>query len=262
MNMRDRLLIAVLLGALGVGAQDLAAQTPAEPGRSADDAVEEIVITGFRRSLDVALDAKRADAGAIDMIVAEDIADFPDLNLAEAIQRVPGVSIQRDAGEGRQISVRGLGPEFTRIRLNGIEAMSANGGTDAAGGTNRARNFDFNTFASELFNAITVRKTANASTDEGSLGATVDLRTARPFDYQGYTLVTSLTGSYNDLSEDVDPRAAALISNTFGDRFGVLLSAAYTQRGLIDEGSSAVRWAVPSGGFGALAPGYTGTATL
>jgi iron complex outermembrane recepter protein len=262
MNMRDRLLIAVLLGVLGVGAQDVPAQTPAEPGRSADDAVEEIVITGFRRSLDVALDAKRADAGAIDMIVAEDIADFPDLNLAEAIQRVPGVSIQRDAGEGRQISVRGLGPEFTRIRLNGIEAMSANGGTDAAGGTNRARNFDFNTFASELFNAITVRKTANASTDEGSLGATVDLRTARPFDYQGYTLVTSLTGSYNDLSEDVDPRAAALISNTFGDRFGVLLSAAYTQRGLIDEGSSAVRWAVPSGGFGALAPGYTGAATL
>src|SRR5688572_25503048 len=243
MNMRDRLLIAVLLGALGVGAQDLAAQTPAEPGRSADDAVEEIVITGFRRSLDVALDAKRADAGAIDMIVAEDIADFPDLNLAEAIQRVPGVSIQRDAGEGRQISVRGLGPEFTRIRLNGIEAMSANGGTDAAGGTNRARNFDFNTFASELFNAITVRKTANASTDEGSLGATVDLRTARPFDYDGFTVATSLTGAYNDVSEEVNPRAAVLISNTFADdSFGALLSAAYTERNLIDEGSSTVRW--------------------
>ena len=97
------------------------------------------------------------------MIVAEDIADFPDLNLAESLQRVPGVVIARDAGEGRQISVRGLGPQFTRVRINGIEAMSANGSTDASGGTNRGRNFDFNTFASELFNNITVRKTASAS---------------------------------------------------------------------------------------------------
>ena len=118
------------------------------------------------------------------MIVAEDIADFPDLNLAESLQRVPGVVIARDAGEGRQISVRGLGPQFTRVRINGVEAMSANGGTDAAGGTNRGRNFDFNTFASELFNNITVRKTASADVEEGSLGATVDLRTGRPFDYR------------------------------------------------------------------------------
>ena len=154
------------------------------------EAVEEVVVTGFRASLNKALEAKQEQVGSIDMIVAEDIADFPDLNLAESLQRVPGVSIARDAGEGRNISVRGLGPQFTRVRINGIEAMSANASTDASGGTNRARNFDFNTFASELFTNLTVRKTASADVDEGSLGATVDLVVARPFDYADFTFVT------------------------------------------------------------------------
>jgi hypothetical protein len=177
--------------------------------------IEEVVVTGFRASLNKALEAKQDTVGSIDMIVAEDIADFPDLNLAESLQRVPGVVIARDAGEGRQISVRGLGPQFTRVRINGIEAMSANGSTDASGGTNRARNFDFNTFASELFTNLTVRKTSSADTEEGSLGATVDLHTGRPFDYDGLTIAGSLQGGYNDLSSEVNPRAAFLVSNTF-----------------------------------------------
>ena len=132
------------------------------------ESVEEVVVTGFRASLNKAIEAKKENAGSIDMIVAEDIADFPDLNLAESLQRVPGVAIARDAGEGRQISVRGLGPQFTRVRINGVEAMSANGSTDASGGTNRARNFDFNTFASELFTNLTVRKTASAASPYGA----------------------------------------------------------------------------------------------
>ena len=225
--------------AAGAAAQDAAstdATDRAEP-------IEEVVVTGFRASLNKALEAKQDTVGSIDMIVAEDIADFPDLNLAESLQRVPGVVIARDAGEGRQISVRGLGPQFTRVRINGIEAMSANGSTDASGGTNRGRNFDFNTFASELFNNITVRKTAAAETEEGSLGATVDLRTGRPFDYEGLTVAGSLQAGYNDLTEDTDPRAAFLISNTFADgKFGALLSVAYTSRKLQDDGSSTVRW--------------------
>src|SRR5690606_21025818 len=172
----------------------------AQEGNPAE--LEEIVVTGFRASLDVSLDMKRDAVSSIDAIVAEDIAKFPDLNLAESIQRIPGVSIARDAGEGRQVTVRGLGPQFTRVRVNGMEAMSANGGTDAAGGTNRDRSFDFNTFASELFTGITVRKTAAAEVEEGSLGATVDLRVARPFDYEDFTFATSIQGSYNDIGED------------------------------------------------------------
>jgi TonB-dependent receptor len=207
------------------------------------ESIEEVVVTGFRASLDKALEAKQQQVGAVDTIVAEDIADFPDLNLAESLQRVPGVAIARDAGEGRNISVRGLGPQFTRVRINGIEAMSANGGTDAAGGTNRGRNFDFNTFASELFNNITIRKSGAAEVEEGSLGATVDLQTARPFDYDGFTMAGSLQLGYNDLNEDSDPRAAFLISNTFADgKVGALVSVAYTERKLLDEGTSTVRW--------------------
>lgn len=248
---------------LGVVSCSAAAGAWAQATAPAQESLEEVVVTGFRGSLNLALDVKRDAVGSVDAIVAEDIADFPDLNLAESIQRLPGVSIARDAGEGRTITVRGLSPEFTRVRLNGMEAMSANGGTDAAGGTNRGRGFDFNTFASELFRSITVRKTASADVEEGSLGATVDLRTGRPFDFDGLTVVTSANGMYNDLSEDVAPRGAVLISNTWGDgRFGALLSAAYTERTLTDEGSSAVRWGLPSGGFGGLAPGYAGTASL
>jgi iron complex outermembrane recepter protein len=231
------------------------------------EAVEEVVVTGFRASLNKALDAKQDQVGAVDMIVAEDIADFPDLNLAESLQRVPGVVIARDAGEGRQISVRGLGPQFTRVRINGVEAMSANGSTDASGGTNRGRNFDFNTFASELFNNITVRKTASADTEEGSLGATVDLRTGRPFDYDGLTIAGGLQLGYNDLNEESDPRATFLVSNTFADgKFGALLSIAYTDRKLSDDGASTVRWqnngGAAGGSFAAINPAlYTGPIT-
>jgi len=236
----------------GAAAQDA---TPTEAPEGAET-IEEVVVTGFRASLNKALEAKQAQVGSIDMIVAEDIADFPDLNLAESLQRVPGVVIARDAGEGRQISVRGLGPQFTRVRINGMEAMSANGSTDATGGTNRGRSFDFNTFASELFNNITVRKTASAETEEGSLGATVDLRTGRPFDYDGFTVAGSVQAGYNDLTEDSDPRAAFLISNTFADgKFGALFSVAYSDRKLADDGSSTVRWQ-PNAGMGTLDPLY------
>src|SRR5690606_23951828 len=125
--------------------------------------IEEVVVTGsFRDSLANALNIKRGSAGAVDAIVAEDIADFPDLNLAESLQRIPGVAITRAGGEGRNISVRGLGPDFTRVRINGMEAVSTTGGTDSAGGTNRGRGFDFNTFSSDLFSSLIVRKTSSA----------------------------------------------------------------------------------------------------
>ena len=230
-------------------------------GEKATEELETIVVTGFRASLEVSLDMKRESAASVDTILAEDIAKFPDLNLAEAIQRIPGVAIARDAGEGRNISVRGLGPQFTRVRINGMEALSTAGGTDAAGGTNRSRAFDFNVFASELFNSISVTKTASAATEEGSLGATVDLLTGRPFDYKGNQFVTSFQAGYNDLSGEVDPRMALLASGQFADgTIGAMISIAYGERNLYDDGASTVRW--QSGGFGPLDPTYKGTPTL
>ncbi|RZJ01410.1 MAG: TonB-dependent receptor [Brevundimonas sp.] len=242
--------LAVALS-LGVGAA--AAQTaPQSPPQDATE-IDEVVVTGFRASLSAGLDAKKRENNMVDVIVAEDIADFPDLNLAESIQRVPGVSIDRDAGEGRTITVRGLGPDFTRTRINGMEAQATAGGTDSSGGANRGRGFDFNVFASELFNSITVRKTAAAETEEGSLGATVDLLATRPFDRKGFTAAASAQVGYNDLSEKYDPRYALLLSDTFGanDEFGALVSLAYSERNLLEEGFSSVRWAP------AAAPGST-----
>ncbi|WP_417450946.1 TonB-dependent receptor [Kordiimonas sp.] len=207
------------------------------------DSLEEIVVTGFRSSLQAALSAKRDSVGSVDAIMAEDIADFPDLNLAESLQRIPGVSIRREAGEGRNITVRGLGPQFTRVRVNGMEGLGTSGGTDSSGGANRSRQFDFNIFASELFNSLIVHKTAEASIDEGALGATVDLNTGRPFSYDGETIVVSAQGLYNDLSDKISPRASALYSNTWNDKtVGLLLAVSYSQRDILEEGASTVRW--------------------
>ncbi len=225
---------------------------PAEAEPAEENLVEEVVITGFRGSLNAAIDAKRSSAAAVDAIKAEDIADFPDNNLAESIQRVPGVSIARDGGEGRQITVRGLSPQFTRVRVNGMEGQSTVGGTDSSGGNNRTRSFDFNVFASELFNSITVRKTPSAEVEEGSLGATVDLQTSRPFDYKGFTVAASAQAGYNDLSRTISPRFAGLISDRFfDDRVGLLLSVAYSDRDFLEEGFGTVGYdqSTVNGGF-------------
>lgn len=252
--------------ALAGAAHAQTAPVPVQP-QTDDDAsqVDEVVVTGFRASLASAVSAKRRESGIVDVIKAEDIADFPDLNLAESLQRIPGVTITRSNGEGRSISVRGLGAEYTRVRVNGMEAIATTGGTANSGGTNRSRGFDFNMFASELFNSLTVRKSASADVEEGSLGATVDLQTARPFDYREPTLVLGVQGSYNDLARDVQPRVTLLASRTWMDgKFGALFSAAYEKRHILEEGANITRWSHggsngATGGFNAAStlPGYT-----
>ncbi|HYD12933.1 MAG TPA: TonB-dependent receptor [Allosphingosinicella sp.] len=254
---RTRILLGLLGSAAWLAATPAAAQdTVAQPAPAADalqpdagaadpaqDEGNEVVVTGFRQSLTAALNAKRQDTGIVDVIVAEDIADFPDQNLAESLQRIPGVAIDRDAGEGRQITVRGLGGDFTRVRLNQLEALATTGGTDSSGGANRSRAFDFNIFASELFSRLTVRKSASAEVDEGSLGATVDLQTGRPFDYNGFVMSASGQMVFNDLADEWSPRGAFLVSNTFADgTIGILASVAYSERNLFEEGFSSVRW--------------------
>lgn len=231
----------------------------ATPAENTVDTLDTVSVTGYRASVERALDIKRGEAGVVDAIVAEDIGKFPDLNLAESLQRIPGVVITRDAGEGRNISVRGLGPDFTRVRINGMEALTTVGSTDQNGGSNRGRGFDFNVFASDLFSQLIVRKTAQADVEEGSLGATVDLRTARPFDYDGFTLVASGQASYADMGDTTDPRVAGLIANTWADgKFGALLSVAYSERRALEEGSGSGRWArgTSNNGFNPASP-YT-----
>ena len=230
--------VGVSLVALSWGATASAQTKPAQPQEGEATQVDEIVVTGFRSSLQQALNIKRNEAGAVDAILAEDIADFPDQNLAEAIQRLPGVTIDRVNGQGTTISVRGLGADFTRTRINGLEAQAASGG-------NRNRSFDFSMFASELFNAIRVRKTQSAEIEEGSLGATVDLQTGRPLDFRtpGVSAAMSAQASYNDLSETTIPRLAGLLSWSNEDQtFGALLSVAYSERAPVLGSFNTTRW--------------------
>ena len=173
---------AILAAAAAARAQD--ASSPEASAPAAPQVVEEVVVSGYRMSLQNALEIKRMSDVMVDAIKAEDIAKFPDSNLAESLQRLPGIAIDRDAGEGRSITVRGLGSDFTRVRLNGLETLSTGAASDSGGAPNRSRGFDFNIFASDLFSKLEVRKTASANTDEGSLGATVDLVTARPLEYK------------------------------------------------------------------------------
>ncbi len=208
-----------------------------------EDAIEEVQITGFRASQAKALDAKREATGSVDAIMASDIAEFPDNNLAESLQRIPGVTITRSGGEGRNISVRGLSAQYTRIRINGMETSTTTGGTDATGGNNRLRSFDFNIFSSDLFSNLVVHKTGSADIDEGSLGATVDMRAPRPFDHDGLVFTASGQLGYNDLSKENDPSGGFLISNTFADgKVGALFSYSYGERTIADQGTSTVRW--------------------
>ncbi len=247
----------VTLLALSIGLALSGTALAQDAGTTNPTDLDTVTVTGYRASVEKALDIKRGEAGVVDAIVAEDIGKFPDLNLAESLQRIPGVVITREAGEGRNISVRGLGPDFTRVRINGMEALTTVGAGDQSGGTNRGRGFDFNVFASDLFSQLLVRKTASADVEEGSLGATVDLRTARPFDYDGFTFAASGQAGYNAMAEKADPRMAALISNTFADgTFGALLSVAYSERQALEEGSNTGRWAngPSNGGFSATSP--------
>ncbi|WP_295797195.1 TonB-dependent receptor [uncultured Microbulbifer sp.] len=206
-----------------------------------DASLEEITVTAsYAGSLAKALDTKRDSSGMVDSILAEDIADFPDQNLAESLQRIPGVAIDRDGGQGRGITVRGLNSTFTRVQINGMQAQSLAAGS---GGVQTSRGFDFNVFASELFNRLDVYKTTSAELEEGSLGATVALRTARPFDYDPLTVVANVQGSYNDGSEEFTPRTSALVSMTNEDQtLGALFSVAVSERNVYGYGADTGRW--------------------
>lgn len=202
----------------------------------ATDTVEEIEVTGFRESLANALSIKKDAVGSVDTIVAEDIGDFPDNNLADAMARLPGVNIDRTGGEGKSISVRGLSAQFSRVRINGMETV-------ATGYANTGRAFDFNIFASELFSRIDVNKTMKAEFEEGSLGATVDLYTAHPLDSANDTFLVSYTQGYNDLSKASDPRFTALGSMQNEDgTLGAAVSIALSQRTIAQQGHNSGRW--------------------
>jgi TonB-dependent receptor len=184
--------------------------------------VEEIVVTGIRGSLQSATESKRDAVAFGDSIFAEDIGKLPATNLAETLNRMPGVRLSRDInGEGVQVSIRGLGPSFSKVLLNGSQISVASDGGTNGGSANREVDLDF--FPSELFTRLDLAKSPVASTLEGGIAGTVNLRNARPFDREGAHLTVIGQSQYTDSNEEVSPRGAIVASNTWGDTFGVLV---------------------------------------
>ena len=194
-----------------------------------DNVLEEIVVTGYRGSLLNSTNAKRNSVGFTDEIFSDDIGKLPSQNLAESLNRIPGVKISRDVtGEGQQISVRGLGPSFTKIVLNGNNISVASDGNLT--GTNSNREVDLDIFPAELFSSLVVSKTPMASQLEGGTSGYVNLRTMRPFDEPGQHLRFSAEGAYTDINEKISPVLSGVYSNTFNDAFGILVGAVASRK--------------------------------
>ena len=224
---------AFAVALLGIALPDVA---KAQSGDEA--AMEEIVVSGVRASFARSLDQKRNATGVVDAISAEDIGEFPDLNISESLQRIPGVTITRNLGEGEQVSIRGLAPKFTGVLINGMQAASAAQGDDGNIAYGRALTFDL--FPSELFSGATVYKSPTASLQDGGLSGTVDMRLPRPFDFDGLTFSSTVQSSRNDLAGEAQPAASFLFSNrSDDDRVGFLFQAAYAEtllHGALAEG--------------------------
>lgn len=208
---------ALLLAAVPSGAAS--AQNAASTSAAADD--NEIVVSGIRQSLTKSADIKRNSDVVVDAISAEDIGKFPDQNIAESLQRITGVTIDRSGGEGQLLTVRGLGPEFNSTLLNGRRIATVSGG----------RAFSFDVLPAELISGAEVYKTQSSFLQDGAIGATVDLKTARPFQFPGFKAVASAAGLYDGMTQKVQPQFSALVSDTFADdTMGILASLAYYKR--------------------------------
>ena len=189
------------------------------------------VVGSYSRSLEQAVDIKRATIGFSDSIVATDVADFPEQNLAEALQRMPGVTIERDKGLGSRVNVRGLPSEYTHVSINNLATASGSGGRD----------IEFDIFASEIIQQVTVLKSPTAADEEGGIAGSVQISTARPFDYTGRKLVASVEGAHNSISEEVDPKFSFLASDTWGD-WGGLVSFATAKRSNRTDATSGINF--------------------
>jgi len=206
---KNKLSAAVIASLASLYGADLLAQ---------DQQVEEIFVQGIRASLSQATDLKRNSSVIQDSIVAEDIGKFPDQNVAESLQRITGVSISRVNGEGSKVTVRSFGPEFNSVKLNNRTLATTTSGRD----------FDFQVLPSELIGGADVKKTATADMAAGSIGAYVNVRTARPLNNEGLHLAGSVNVKTHSMAGEVNPEISGVFSNTFADdTFGVLAGVSY-----------------------------------
>jgi iron complex outermembrane receptor protein len=207
------------------------ADEDAERGDAEDDDV--VVVRAIRRSLAESLENKRQAPDIRDVITTADIGDFPDQNLAEAAQRLPGVAITRDQGEGRFVTIRGLPPELNRVSWNGITLPSSE--------DDRAVPLDI--FSADLFGTVAVVKSLRAEQDIGAVGGSLNLSTPSPLQLPDGTVSLTARGFYNTLAEEIGPAFAAIGSKRFlDDRFGALVGITYSDRRIRQDTNSSGGW--------------------
>ncbi|MEJ0028772.1 MAG: TonB-dependent receptor [Rhizomicrobium sp.] len=237
-HLRNRSTFHALLlssvSALAIGAVTIPALAA-----DADEGVETVIVTGLRASLQRDLDIKRDSNGLIDAITAEDIGKFPDVNLADAMMRIPGVTVTRSVssststgatsstGEATAITVRGFGPSFNTTLFDGRQVPSAVGNTQGNQVGDRA--FDFSSVNSDFVSQIDVLKSPDATLSSGAIGATINIHFPKPFDHSGLVIAGSASGTVSPERGKVTPNGDVLFSDTFAnDTFGILLAGSYS----------------------------------
>jgi TonB-dependent receptor len=226
----------LVISTWGVSAEAQVAQPQAAPSKSqTDDVLQEIVVRGFRASEREALDIKKNAVNVVDSIATEDLGKLPDQNVAESLQRIPGVTISRNLGDGQFVSVRGLGPQFNVVTLNGRTISTDNVG----------REFSFDTLPSELIVGADVYKSPTARINGASIGATIDIRTIRPLDQKNDLMAAaSIDADYQQISRKGSPRASGALSwHNDANNFGAAIVLSYLDRKQrTDEFSPGAGW--------------------
>ncbi len=225
-----------------LGSSMLAASTALFPVLAQDNGVEAVTVTGYQASLENALNAKRQNLSFTDSVFAEDIGKFPDSNIAESLNRIPGVTILRDStGEGVNVSIRGLGTNFTKILLNNAQISVAS--TGPIDQQNNNREVDLNMFPTELFTQLTVSKSPSPDQLEGGAAGTVNMRSARPFDNPGLHITGSLQGTDYSHANSLGEKGTIIASDTIGP-FGALLGVTVSHANIFTQG-----WETGNGGY-------------
>jgi iron complex outermembrane receptor protein len=235
---------------------------PAGPAQSAegDSGETDIVVTGIRQSLRLSIDAKRDSSVIADVLSAEDIGKFPDKNVAEALQRVPGVVINREFGEGERVSLRGTAPNLTKTLVNGhaiatadwfiLEQLAA------------TRSFNYLTLPAEIVGQLDVYKSGQADVEEGGIGGTINVHTRNPLDLKAFTVSASVQGVYSDKRGSFDPQVSGLFSwKNDAETFGILIGGVYQKRDIRRDGIEVLGYQpVTVGGQTAQIPSLIGSA--
>ncbi|WP_237066400.1 TonB-dependent receptor [Microbulbifer guangxiensis] len=222
---KDRLAVTI---SLAMGASMM---SPAVLQAQEDAALEEITVTGIRASLDRAMDIKRDAQGVVDAISAEDIGKMPDTNLAESLQRITGVSIDRRNGEGSRVTVRGFGPDYNVVTLNGRQMPAANIEATSA---SASRSYDFANLAAEGVSGVEIYKTGQAKLTSGGIGSVINIRTARPLEQDDMVLNLSAKTIHDTSTTEGDsltPEFSGIFSTKFADdTIGVSVATSFSER--------------------------------